>query len=97
MFRLIKPSSGIWLLYIHLKSYAIIPTAASVYIPEYLVMSLHIVTCQWPKTGVGLAIGFTNNPQAATASNYHIIATIHNVQSLHTNLFSLSALIFMGL
>jgi hypothetical protein len=48
---------------------------------------------QWLKTGFGLVIGFINNLQVVTAINYYTLADLHNVQSLHTNLFSLSALV----
>jgi hypothetical protein len=44
-----------------------------------------------------LVIGFINNPQVVTTINYYTIAALHNLQSLHTNLFSLSALVFMDL
>jgi hypothetical protein len=44
-----------------------------------------------------LLIGFINNLQFATASNYYTIAVLHDLQSRHTNLFSLSALVFTDL
>jgi hypothetical protein len=47
--------------------------------------------------GFGLIIGFINNLQVVTTNNYYTMAALHNVQSLHANLFSLSALIFTGL
>jgi hypothetical protein len=47
--------------------------------------------------GFWLVIGFINNLQIVTTNNYYITAALRNVQSLHTNLFSLSALIFTGL
>jgi hypothetical protein len=54
---------------------------------------------QWLKHGYGLVIGFINNLQVLTTINYsyYTIAALHNVQPLHTNLFSLSALVLTGL
>jgi hypothetical protein len=52
---------------------------------------------QWLRRGFGLVIGFINNLQVPTTTNYYTIGALHNVQSLHTNLFSLSALVFTGL
>jgi hypothetical protein len=52
---------------------------------------------QWLRRGFGLAIGFTNNLQVVTTINYYSTAALHNVQSLHTNLFYLSAQVFTGL
>jgi hypothetical protein len=49
------------------------------------------------KTGFGLVIGFVSNLQVITTINYYTIAALHNLQSLHTNLCSLSALVFMDL
>jgi hypothetical protein len=49
------------------------------------------------KTVFRLVIGFIHHLQVATTSNYYTIAALHNVQPLHTNLFSLSALVFTGL
>jgi hypothetical protein len=49
------------------------------------------------RRGFGLVIGFINNLQVITTINYYTIAALHDVQSLHTNLFSLSALVFTGL
>jgi hypothetical protein len=49
---------------------------------------------QWLRRGFGLVIGFINNLQVVTTINYYTIADLHNVQSLHTNLFSPSALDF---
>jgi hypothetical protein len=54
------------------------------------VLSLVWVT----KDGFGLVIGFINN---LTTINYYTIADLHNLQSLHANLFSLSALVFTDL
>jgi hypothetical protein len=48
-------------------------------------------------TRFGLVIGFINNLQVVTTINYYTIAALHNVQSLHTNLFGLSALVFTDL
>jgi hypothetical protein len=47
--------------------------------------------------GFGLVIGFINNLQVVTTDNYYSIADLHNLESLHTNLFSLSALVFTDL
>jgi hypothetical protein len=44
-----------------------------------------------------LIIGSINHLQVETTINYYTIAALHNLQSLHTNLFSLSALVFMDL
>jgi hypothetical protein len=52
---------------------------------------------QWLKTGFGLVIGFINHLQVVTTINNYIIAALHNLQSLHTNLFSLSVLVFTDL
>jgi hypothetical protein len=53
----------------------------------------HTVT----KDGFGLVIGFINNLQIVTTINYYTNAFFHNLQSLHANLFSLSALVFTDL
>jgi hypothetical protein len=47
------------------------------------------------ETRFGLLIGFINNLQVVTTITYYTIAGLHNLQSLHTDLFSLSPLIFM--
>jgi hypothetical protein len=52
------------------------------------------VTCLATETRFGLLIGFINNLQGVTTINYNTVAGLHNLQSLHTDLFSLSALIF---
>jgi hypothetical protein len=49
------------------------------------------------KMGVGLVIGFINHLQVVTTYNYYSVAALHNLKSLHTNPFSLSALVFTGL
>jgi hypothetical protein len=49
------------------------------------------------KMGFGLVIEFINNLEVVTTINYYTTAALHNLQSLHTNLFSLSALVFTGL
>jgi hypothetical protein len=47
--------------------------------------------------GLGLVIGFIDHLQVVTTIYYYIISALHNLQSLHINLFSLSALVFSGL
>jgi hypothetical protein len=49
------------------------------------------------RCGFGSVIGFTGYLQGVTTINYYTIAALHNVQSLHTKIFSLSALFFTGL
>jgi hypothetical protein len=44
-----------------------------------------------------LVIWFIGYLQVVTTINYYFIPDLHYVQSLHTNLFSLSALVFTGL
>jgi hypothetical protein len=57
-----------------------------------------IVTCHsWPKLGFGLVIGFINHLQVITTINYYTITALLNVESLHINLFSLSALVLTDL
>jgi hypothetical protein len=46
------------------------------------------------ETRFAFFIGFINNLQVVTTINYNTVAGLHNLQSLHTNLFSLSPLIF---
>jgi hypothetical protein len=52
---------------------------------------------QWLETGFGLVIGFINNLQVVTTINYNTIADLLNLQSLHTNFFSLAPLVFTDL
>jgi hypothetical protein len=52
---------------------------------------------QWLKTGFGLVIGFISHLQVVTTINYYTIAALHNLQSLHNILFSLSELVFTDL
>jgi hypothetical protein len=52
---------------------------------------------QWLKPGFGLVIGFINKFQVVTTIYYYTIVALHNLQSLHTNLFSLSVLVFTDL
>jgi hypothetical protein len=47
------------------------------------------------ETGFRLVIGFINNLQVVTTSSYNTLADLHNLQLLHTELFSLSPLVFM--
>jgi hypothetical protein len=49
------------------------------------------------RRGFGLVIGFINNLQVVTTIKCYTIAALHNVKLFHTNLFSLSALVFTGL
>jgi hypothetical protein len=51
----------------------------------------------WLRHGFGLVIRFISHLQVVTAINDYTIAALHNVQLLHNNLFSLSALEFTGL
>jgi hypothetical protein len=44
-----------------------------------------------------LVIGFINNLQVVATINYYTIAALHNLQSLHTKLLSLSAQVFTDL
>jgi hypothetical protein len=48
-------------------------------------------------TGFGLVIGFIGYLQSVNTNNYNTAADLHNVQSLNTSLFSLSALVFTDL
>jgi hypothetical protein len=50
-----------------------------------------------PGRGFGLVIKFIWYLQVVTTNNYDTIADLHNVQSLHTYLFSLSGLVFTDL
>jgi hypothetical protein len=49
------------------------------------------------KTRFWIGNWIINNLPVVPAINYCTIATLHNVQSLHTNIFSLSALVFTNL
>jgi hypothetical protein len=62
------------------------------YIVQYI-LSRVLVT----KTGFGLIIGFIKNPQVVTTFNCHTVTDLHILKSLHTNLFSLSAIVFIYL
>jgi hypothetical protein len=58
----------------------------------------HIVMCHTvTKELFGLVIGFINHLLVVTTINYYTIAALHNLQSLHINIFSLSALVFTDL
>jgi hypothetical protein len=46
------------------------------------------------KMGFELVIGFINHFKVVTAINYYTIAALQSLQSLHTNLFGLFALVF---
>jgi hypothetical protein len=46
------------------------------------------------ETGFGLVIGFINNLQVVTTINYNPVTDLHALKWLHTNLFSLSAIVF---
>jgi hypothetical protein len=52
---------------------------------------------QWLRRGFQLVFECINNLQVVTTVNYYTIVVLHYVQSLHTNLFSLSAVVFTGL
>jgi hypothetical protein len=52
---------------------------------------------QWLRRGYELVIRFINNIHVVTTIKHYTIAALHNLQSLHTNLFSLSALVLTGL
>jgi hypothetical protein len=52
---------------------------------------------EWLKKGFWLVIGFIDHLQAVSTNNYNTTADLHNLQQLHTNLLSLSALVFMDL
>jgi hypothetical protein len=39
--------------------------------------------------GFGLVTGFIDHLQAVTTNNYNTVTDLHNLQSLHTNLFPL--------
>jgi hypothetical protein len=52
---------------------------------------------QWPKTRVWIGNWIYWILTGLTTINYYTIAALHNVKSLHINLFSLSALVFTGL
>jgi hypothetical protein len=54
------------------------------------IMSRVLVT----KTGFGLVIGFINNPQVVTTINSYTVTDLQTLKSLHTNLLSLSAIVF---
>jgi hypothetical protein len=58
---------------------------------------LYCRVSQWPRRGFGLVIGFIGYLEVVTTNNYNTIAELHNLQSLHTNLLRLSALVFMYL
>jgi hypothetical protein len=51
-----------------------------------------IITCLATGTPFGLLIDFINNLQVVTTINYH---TVTHLQSLHANIFTLSAVVFM--
>jgi hypothetical protein len=46
------------------------------------------------KTGFGLVIGFINNPQVVTTIESYTVTNLQTLKSLHTILFSLSAIVF---
>jgi hypothetical protein len=51
----------------------------------------------WGFISSGLVIGIINNLQVVTTINYYTLTDLYKLQSLHTNLFGLSALVFTGL
>jgi hypothetical protein len=62
--------------------------------PALHVSSLSLSRVLVTKTGFGLVIGFINNPQVLTTINSYMVTDLHTLKSLHTNLLSLSAIIF---
>jgi hypothetical protein len=52
---------------------------------------------QYLRRRFGLVIGFIWNLQVVTTNNYNTLADLHNLQSLNTNLLSLSALVLTDL
>jgi hypothetical protein len=48
---------------------------------------------QWLRRGFVYVIGFIGYLQILTTNNYNTVADLHNLQSLDTNLLSLSALV----
>jgi hypothetical protein len=63
----------------------------------HVIGGIYCRVSQWLETGLGLVTGFINNLQVVTIINYYTIAASHNLQLRHTNLFSLSALVFTNL
>jgi hypothetical protein len=57
-------------------------------------MNIKIILSRVTVTKTGWVIGYL---QVVTTNNYNTIADIYNLQSLHTNLLSLSALVLTGL
>jgi hypothetical protein len=49
------------------------------------------------KDGVRIGTGLIGYLQVVTTNNCNTIADVHNLQSLHTNLLKLSALVLMNL
>jgi hypothetical protein len=47
-----------------------------------------------PLMPFGLLIGFTNNLQVVTTINYDTVAGLHTLQTIHTNLFTISSVGF---
>jgi hypothetical protein len=63
-------------------------------------MMLNIILSRVGVTKDGHRIGnwiFINHLQVVTTINYYTIAALHNITSHHTNLFSLFAVVFVGL
>jgi hypothetical protein len=48
------------------------------------------------KTPFRLLIGFINHLEVVTTVNYNTVTDLHNLHSLHFNLFSLSAIVFIA-
>jgi hypothetical protein len=46
------------------------------------------------RMGIGLVIGFINNPQVVTTINSYMVTDLHTLKSLHTTLLSPSAIVF---
>jgi hypothetical protein len=60
-------------------------------------IKINKILSQWLRREFGLVIGFTYNLHVVAEINYYTVVALRNIHSLHTNLFSFSALVFMGL
>jgi hypothetical protein len=75
-----------------MERFSALTAVSQFYIPRSY---CHVSQCL--RRGFRFVIGFIGYLQVITTINYYIIAALHNVQSLHTNIFRLSALVFTGL